>query len=179
MIAVLKEKLTKPDGPKNTLPVCELLEDPEDPSLAPADPSNPSGPRQKYDLIISHLVLHHMPDLRSVLSTMFGCLRQGGCITLTDFEDFGPEAHKFHSKTRMQGVARHGAHRHSMESMLREIGFVNVRCEVAWKMNKKVEKWEGEFDAPDGRPKKSQGVVMGFPFLLIYGQKRRDAKANL
>ena len=127
MIAALETKLSKLDTRKNIIPVCELLEDPEDPALPPADPSQPSGPRQKYDIVISHLVLHHIPDLRGVLSTMFGCLTQGGCIALTDFEDFGPEAHKFHSKKRMEGVARHGAHKHSMETLLREIGFVDVR----------------------------------------------------
>ena len=179
MVAVLEEKLKKSDAPKNVVPVCELLENPEDPALPPADASKPSGARQKYDVIVSHLVLHHIPDLRGVLTTMYGCLNQGGCIALTDFEDFGPDAHKFHSKKRMQGVARHGANVQSVEALLRDIGFIDVKCEVAWNMRKKVEKWEGEFDAPDGKPKKGQGVVMNFPFLLIYGRKPTDAKASL
>ena len=46
-------------------------------------------------------------------------------------------------------------------------------------MNQKVEKWEGEFEAPDGKPKKGQGVVMEFPFLLIYGRKAGNAKSRL
>ena len=179
MVAVLEQKLNKADAPKNVIPVCELLENPEDPALPPAEPSKPEGARQKYDVVISHLVLHHIPDLRGVLITMYRCLDQGGCIALTDFEDFGPEAHKFHSKKRMQGVARHGANVQGMEALLREIGFVDVKCEVAWKMRKRVERWEGEFDAPDGKPKKGQGAVMDFPFLLIYGRKPKDTKASL
>ena len=179
MVAVLKEKLKKTGAPSNVMPVCELLGNPEDPALPPADASNPSGARMKYDVIISHLVLHHIPDLRGVLVTMFGCLTQGGCIALTDFEDYGSEAHKFHSKKRMQGVERHGIHVQSMETMLKDIGFVDVKCEIAWKMRKRVEKWEGEFDAPDGKPKKGQGEVVVFPFLLIYGRKPKDTKACL
>ena len=176
MIAVLEEKLKK-TGVKNVVPVCELLEDPEDPALPPAD--GPSGARQKYDVVVSHLVLHHIPDLRGVLVTMYGCLRPGGCIALTDFEDFGPEAHKFHSKNRMQGVVRHGTNVQAMEALLREIGYMDVKCEVAWKTRKRVEKWEGEFDTPDGKPGKGQGAVMEFPFLLIYGRKPKDTKASL
>ena len=133
----------------------------------------------KYDVIISHLVLHHIPDLQGVLTTMFGCLSPDGCVALTDFEDFGPEAHKFHSKKRMNGVARHGANVQVMENLLRELGFVDVKCEVARKMRKRVEKWEGEFDAPDGKPTKGQGMIMDFPFLLIYGRKPKNTKASL
>ena len=179
MIAMLSEKLKKTDAPRNVVPVCELLEDAEDPALPPADPSKPSGPRRKYDVVISHLVLHHIPDLRGVLVTMFACLNPGGCIALTDFEDFGPDAHKFHSKKRMQGVARHGANVQSMEALLREIGYVDVKCEVAWKTRKRVEKWDGEFDTPDGKPEEGQGVIMDFPFLLIYGRKPKGSKSSL
>ena len=93
--------MTQLDAPTNVVPVYELLEGLEDPALPLADPLDPSGARQKYDVITLHLVLHHIPNLRGVLNVMFGCLKEGGYIALTDFENFGPEAHKFHSKARM------------------------------------------------------------------------------
>src|SRR5690606_37146472 len=96
MIDVLSSKLTKPNAPANICPLALMLQDPEDAALPPADASNPDGPRLKFDLVISHLVLHHIADLKEVLTTMLGCLKEGGMVALTDFENFGPEAKKFH-----------------------------------------------------------------------------------
>lgn len=72
MIDVLKTKLElqKNDVSKRKiLPLALLLEDPEDPALPP----NPAGRqgRRKSNIITSHLVLHHIPDLRSVLQKMY------------------------------------------------------------------------------------------------------------
>jgi hypothetical protein len=47
--------------------------------------------------------------------------------------------------------------------------FVDVRVEVGWKMDKRVEKLEGEFE--NGRPGKGQGEIMEFPFLVCMGMK--------
>ncbi|KAJ0424948.1 hypothetical protein BJY00DRAFT_275633 [Aspergillus carlsbadensis] len=156
----------KADGPRsrspnsNILPICHLLSDPEDPLLPPEDDDpNPTGRRRKFDLIISHLVMHHVPDLRAFLSTLLGCLAPGGKVILTDFEDFGPEAIKFHPPSKLEGVERHGIQREWMEGLMREVGFEDVRIEVGWSLRKSVEKWEG------CRP----GETMEFPFLLCEG----------
>ncbi|SMQ47715.1 unnamed protein product [Zymoseptoria tritici ST99CH_3D7] len=66
MIDVLKQKLEKDGAPKNILPLALLLEDPEDPQL----PNGDNGKKQKFDVITSHLVLHHIPELEPVLRTM-------------------------------------------------------------------------------------------------------------
>lgn len=177
MIDVLKQKLEAPDAPKNILPVAVLLEDPEDPSLPPADSSKPSGPRQKFDLITSHLVLHHIPDLEGVLKTMIGCLTPGGRVMLTDFEDYGPEAKRFHAESKMEGVARHGINAKDMTEMMKRVGFVNVNVAPHWVMQKMVEKYPGEFGksgrefnklAPGGQ---GEGEKLQFPFLICYGEK--------
>lgn len=171
MIEVLRQKLSKEDAPTNILPVCVLLEDPEDPSLPAADQEKPDGPRQKFDLITSHLVLHHIPDLKPVLKTMLGCLMSGGRLMLTDFEDFGPEAKRFHAASKMEGVARHGIHAEDMTKMMEDVGFVNVVCKPEWTMVKTVEKFDGEF-GKEGKPgEESQGEKMDFPFLICYGER--------
>jgi 2-polyprenyl-3-methyl-5-hydroxy-6-metoxy-1,4-benzoquinol methylase len=100
MIDVLRTKLAAPSSPANVTPLCLLLEDPEDPALPPADPRAPDGPRLKFDLVTSHLVLHHIADVEAVLRTMLGCLKPGGAVALTDFEDFGPEARRFHPRPK-------------------------------------------------------------------------------
>jgi len=167
MIDVLKRKLKEnPDAPGNVVPIAVLLEDPEDPVL----PEGTNGKRLKFDLILSHLVLHHIPDLKAVLKTMFGCLKPGGQVMLTDFEDFGPEAKRFHPASKMGGVERHGIHAETMAGLLREVGFVDVSVQPKWTMNKKVEKHEGEF-GESGAPKDGQGEPMDFPFVLCCGKK--------
>lgn len=171
MIEVLGQKLQRPDAPKNIVPVAVLLEDPEDAALPPAEDAKRSGSRQKFDLITSHLVLHHIPDLRSVLKTMHGCLGPGGRVMLTDFQDFGPEAKRFHPASKLQGVQRHGIHAEEMENLMREVGFDKVRVSPDWTMKKQVERYDGEFEAgklPDAKA----GQVMDFPFVLCYGEKR-------
>ncbi|KPM36712.1 hypothetical protein AK830_g9863 [Neonectria ditissima] len=171
MIEVLASKLSKPNSsaPGNILPLAIMLEDPDDKRMPPADNASPDGPRLKFDLVLSHLVLHHIPDLKAVLATMMGCLKQGGVVALTDFEDFGPEARRFHPESKMDGVERHGIGRKWMADMMRDVGFQDVKVEVAWKHTKIVEKFPGEFK--QGRPLKDQGELMEFSYLMCLGKK--------
>lgn len=171
MVEALRAKLEAPSAPKNIAPLCVLLEDPEDPALPPQKPDAADGgakqPRRKFDLIISHLCLHHMADLRAVLHTMLGCLRPGGSVALTDYEDFGPEARKFHPEAKMAGVERHGIPREGFAGLMREVGFEGVDVGVGWRMVKQVERVPGEW----GQKKPSgKGLAeMEFPFLLCRG----------
>ncbi|WPG97363.1 Hypothetical protein R9X50_00013800 [Acrodontium crateriforme] len=175
MIDVLNQKLHKPNAPSNITPVAVLLENPEDPALPPARPqgSDASGDataRLKFDLITSHLVLHHIPDLAPVLRTMHGCLKNGGSVMLTDFQDFAPEARRFHPESKMDGVARHGIQVEQMTQLMRDAGFAGVEVKTAWRMMKTVEKFPGEFGTKGG-PGEGQGEEMEIPFVMCYGQK--------
>ncbi|KAI9367768.1 S-adenosyl-L-methionine-dependent methyltransferase [Aspergillus egyptiacus] len=172
MIDMLKAKTTSTSAststsdrpqpqPQNIIPVCQLLEDPEDPLLPPHDPTEPTGPRRKFDLILSHLVMHHVPDLRAFLTTLLGCLTPGGRVALTDFEDFGPEAIKFHPPTKLAEVERHGIPATWMEALMTEVGFRDVKISVGWTLTKSVEDWEGN----------KPGDTLDFPFLVCEGAK--------
>ncbi|KAK3673186.1 hypothetical protein LTR78_007026 [Recurvomyces mirabilis] len=146
MIEVLRTKLARPEAPKNIVPLAVLLEDPDDPSLPPSmEGESGGGARQRFDLITSHLVLHHIDDLQAVLKTMLGCLASGGKAMLTDFEDFGPEAKRFHPASKMAGVERHGVNTNDMTRLMEDVGFENVSVKPTWTMKKKVEKFDGEF----------------------------------
>ena len=90
---------------------------------------------------------------------------------LTDFEDFGPEAKRFHPASKMDGVARHGINAKEMTELLQEVGFEDVDVKPAWTMKKTVEKFEGEF-GKEGVCEDGMGEVMEFPFVLCYGVKR-------
>jgi len=171
MVDALRHKLSglkDGDVGANISPLCVLLVDPEDAALPPAPDG---GGRMKFDLITSHLVLHHIADLEGLLRTMYGCLKPGGEVALTDFEDFGPEARKFHPEAKMGGVERHGVNAAWFAGLMKSAGFENVDVKAAWVMEKEVEEFPGEWE--DGQPRRD-GVAletMRFPFLLCRGRK--------
>lgn len=172
MINALKIKLEKPGAAENVSAIYALLEDPEDKVLPPAAVGEEElGGRLKFDLITSHLVLHHIADIPAVLKTMYGCLKPGGWVALTDFEDFGPEARKFHPESKMDGVERDGIPREWISKLMRDAGFADVDVKVAWTTKKTVEKFPGEFGKNADATNTSQGEPMDFPFLLCLGTK--------
>lgn len=176
MIDVLKRKIGE-SGVQNVEGICVLLEDPEDEALPPSREANPQAiakgeraGRMRFDLIMSHLVLHHIPDLEGVLKTMLGCLKDEGWVALTDFEDEGPQSRCFHPKSKMEGVERDGIGREKMEALMTEVGYRDVRVEVGWSMEKRVERWEGEF-GNKGRGEEGEGVIRQFPFVVCLGRR--------
>lgn len=165
MITAFRSKLQSRPEIKNLSPVYALLEDPDD-SRIQIDPLDmKQSSKRRFDLITSHLVLHHIPSLEGVLQTMYGCLKPGGMVALTDFEDFGPEARRFHPEGKMAGVERHGIARGAMRDLLEQAGFRDVRIETAFEMQKNVEKV----------PLKGMGEdnvePMMFPFLICLGTR--------
>lgn len=169
MIAALQAKLNAEGcAAKNVHAVHAMLEDPDDeriqlrPAAAPRFEDGDALAPRRFDLVVSHLVLHHIPDLLAVLRTMFGCLRPGGQVMLTDFENFGPQARRFHPESKMEGVERHGIRRADMEALLLGAGFVDVKIEIAFEIDKAVE------TAPGGG---LTGATMMFPFLICIGRK--------
>jgi SAM-dependent methyltransferase len=163
MIAALQSKLASPDNTvKNVRPVCALLQDPDDARLAVDPVTGTAQPGRRFDLVVSHLVLHHIPDLPALFKTIHGCLWQGGKVMVTDFEDFGPEARKFHPEEKMDGVERHGIERAEIRRVLEGAGFEEVKVETAFEMGKKVETEPGSGVL---------GPVLVFPFLICEGTK--------
>lgn len=164
-------------------PLCILLQDAEDPRLPPAisHPTSTSTTtttppqkttRKKFDLITSHLVLHHIPTaaIPSLLQTMHAALKPGGEVALTDYQDFGPEARKFHPEAKMNGVeSPRGIDAVWFEGLLREAGFVDVHVNPQWTMEKEIERFPGEW----GQEKPTGDLAkMDFPFLLCRGRKK-------
>jgi len=169
MISALEQKLKKDDAPKNVTPLCIMLEDPEDSRLSSSDSNASSGARKKFDVIISHLVLHHIPELKPILTTMLGCLKPGGRVALTDFEDFGPAARKFHPEAKMSGVERDGILRKEFAQMMRDVGFEDVSCKVGFTMPKDVERFPGEWGQQ--KPESDKCESQDFPFLICLGRR--------
>lgn len=145
MIDALQAKLDA-HSISNIRPLNLLLEDPDDPALE----------GKKFHLILSHLVLHHVPSLEPLLQTMFKLLLPGGHIALTDFERFGPDSRKFHPEAKMEGVERHGITKMEMECLIKDAGFDKVQVCQAFRLEKDIE--------PEGS--------MQFPFLICMGKRK-------
>lgn len=164
MITTLTSKLTSHPTIHNIHPVCGMLNSADDP-LINIDPlTSLPEPGRKYDLIVSHLTLHHVPDLEALFVVMRECLREGGSVALTDFEDFGPQAEKFHGRKKRVGVVRHGIRRGEVKGLLEGVGFGEVGVEKVFEIKKAVERDE----------KSNEGEKKGemvFPFLLCTGER--------
>ena len=174
MIAALRSKLEQPSAPNSTNPqtkapptninpIHTLLTDPSDPLLTLDPVTHIPHPNRRFDLIVSHLVLHHIPDLPALFTLIHGCLRPGGGrVMVTDFEDFGPAARQFHPESKMDGVERHGIGREMIREVMEGAGFVDVRVQTAFEMAKEVETEPGSGVL---------GLVVVFPFLICEGTR--------
>lgn len=178
MVDALREKLLHSTDEKargTIIPLCLLLEDPEALSLPASRDAHgvlQGGPRRKFDLVTSLLALHLVPDLAALLRTMYGCLKPGGMVALTDYEDFGPDSRRFHPEAKMAGVEHHGIDAKLFLGLMDDAGFENISVRTAWMMEKEVERFPGEWG-----PKKPEGEdvvleTMEFPFLLCRGTRK-------
>jgi SAM-dependent methyltransferase len=163
MIDAFNIKLSKLQNP-NLCAINHLLTSADSPQLQDARTRllGAEGPH-RFDLVVSHLTLHHIADLEDVFATMWACLRPGGMVALTDYEDFGSEAIRFHPVKKRPGVEHHGIKRGEVEKLLVAAGFEDVRVETAYVMRKEV--------APEEGMAEVQGE-MEFPFLMMFGVKK-------
>jgi len=112
----------------------------------------------RFDLVVSHLTLHHIPSMPDLFAVLFQSLRSGGRLALTDYEDYGPEAVAFHPVSKREGVERHGLKREEMDTIIDGTGFNDVEIKEAFVLRKEVE-------AENGKPARE----MDFPFLICLG----------
>lgn len=160
----LKKQILAGEGADlNLVPACLLLEDPDDARLQAAAEilldrrgEKNTGGKFRFDLVISHLTLHHIPSIPAILQTAYACLKPGGYIALTDFEDFGEDAIMFHPKSKREGVERHGIKRKEIERDMKAAGFEDVKVDATFSLTKKVEE---------------RDEAMDFPFLTMIARK--------
>ncbi|KAJ3405514.1 hypothetical protein HDV05_006536 [Chytridiales sp. JEL 0842] len=92
------------------------------------------------DLICSHLVFHHLPQVPLALSRLIQLLKPSeGRILITDIQNT-PNAYDFHSaEAHKATVHHHGFTAQDFEDWLKAAGFVNVQViQDAFEMEKKV-----------------------------------------
>lgn len=85
-------------------------------------------PDERFDLVVSVMVLHHIPDLRPVLEGFAALLAAGGRLCVADLER---EDGSFHGDD-FEG--HHGFDRRELASQLEAAGFAEIRfrhgCEI-------------------------------------------------
>lgn len=112
MLRVLDEKLKALRiGNVNTL-LCEI--------------GKTALPVAEFDLIVSSMVLHHIPDVPQTLGRLRPCLRPGGWIALADLDS---EDGTFHADST--GVFHHGLDRGEVCRWLQDAGFVDIAAREA------------------------------------------------
>lgn len=86
-----------------------------------------------YNLIVSSMTLHHVPDTFAVLKEWFSLLRPGGQVC---FADLDTEDGSFHSDKT--GVFHFGFDREKLKQLLHDAGFGDVRDMTATSMSREV-----------------------------------------
>ncbi|CDW98573.1 hypothetical protein [Sporisorium scitamineum] len=143
MIGMLNAKIAQHGLEDKVKAEVKLLESADDAVLA----------GERFDVVVSHLVFHHVPHMSELIKVIKGTLKRGGRIWISDLQDDGPQAEAFHPKDKHAGVERHGLKRTEMHQILVQAGFDNVEVFESFRMDKTVE----------------SGVVQAFPFLAITG----------
>lgn len=108
-----------------------------------------SLPEVEFDLIVSSMVLHHIPDVPETLHRLRPCLRPGGWIALADLD---PEDGTFH--TDSTGVYHHGFDREEVCRWLRDAGFIDTTSGEAHRIVR---------SSPDGQTRQ-------YPVFLVSGR---------
>lgn len=86
-----------------------------------------------YNLIVSSMTLHHVPDTVALFKEWFALLRPGGQVC---FADLDTEDGSFHGDN--MGVFHLGFDREELKHLLRDAGFGDVRDTTATAMSREV-----------------------------------------
>ena len=81
---------------------------------------------QKFDGIISSMTIHHLKDTKALFEKLYSMLNKNGFIAIADLDR---EDGTFHSDNR--GVFHFGFEREALEQIVKEVGFKEIRFELA------------------------------------------------
>ncbi|MDZ7754353.1 MAG: class I SAM-dependent methyltransferase [Gammaproteobacteria bacterium] len=111
--AMLEHLMAKPELAGKVKPVCRDI------TTEPI--------RERFDLIMSAMALHHVPDTRTLLLRFAEHLKPGARIALADLDK---EDGTFHPADA-EGVFHHGFERALLAELLEEVGFDGVHFTTA------------------------------------------------
>lgn len=100
-----------------------------------ADPA----PGERFDLVVSAMTLHHVPDVPRLLRVLRGLLDQGGWVALADLDS---ENGLFHDEP-FDG--HHGFDRDDLATQLSEAGYTEVKFSTPYAVTKEVDGQRRDF----------------------------------
>lgn len=112
MLAILREKI----GTSGVINVKTVL----------IDPDNAATLAGEYDLIVSSMTFHHVPEISGLLKILHSRIRPGGRLALADLDCDGG---RFHDSN--EGVYHHGFDRSLLKKEMETAGFSKVRNRTA------------------------------------------------
>lgn len=119
MLEVLREKISANCVDNMTVRQADLVSDPL--------------PEERYDLIYTSMVLHHIPDTAGILSVFRGLLRPGGWLCVADLDK---EDGSFHGA---EVDVHHGFERDALRRISEQAGFTDVRFSTVFEIVKERE----------------------------------------
>lgn len=119
MLEVVAEKIAT-QGATNMTPVkLDLLADP--------------APAQRFDLVVTSMTLHHVPDTDHILKIFHDLLQPGGHLCIADLDQ---EDGSFHG---IEIDVHHGFDRAELAQRARKAGFTDVRFQTVFSIAKEHE----------------------------------------
>lgn len=141
MLEVLREKIAALGARNMSVRQADLTDAP--PSLTPSPSPEGRGERQaslgdgdeieRYDLIYSSMVLHHIPDTAGILATFHALLNPGGWLCVADLDQ---EDGSFHG---IEIDVHHGFTRETLRQQAEAAGYRDVRFETVFEIVKEQE----------------------------------------
>jgi len=126
MLEVVKEKIAAQGVTNMTTLQLDLLADPP--------------PAQRFDLIVTSMTLHHVPDTDQILRVFHDLLQPGGYLCIADLDE---EDGSFHGQ---EVDVHHGFDRADLSRRAAQSGFANVRFQTVFSIAKERE--DGTRDYP-------------------------------
>lgn len=109
-------------------------------------------PSDRYHLIVSCMVLHHLANLDAVLSSLYAMLHPGGVLCLADLDT---EPGLFHHPEAASSVHHHGFDRAELKLRLERHGFMAMRDQTAHVVSRPI----------------ATGAMRDFPIFLIVAHR--------
>ena len=112
------------------------------------------APPDRFHLVVSSMVMHHVADVERVLASFHEMLLPDGAICITDLD---AEPGVFHSAEAAVSVYHNGFDRPAFQQLLRAAGFIDITISTAHVVQKPV----------DG------GTLRNFSVFLMVGRRSK------
>ena len=109
-------------------------------------------PDDRYDLVVTNMVMHHVAAPKRMLRNFHALLRRGGVLCIADLD---AEPGVFHDPEAATTVHHHGFDRQGFRGLMIQVGFHDVQDNTAHTIRKPV----------------AGGIERDFPVFLMTGRR--------